>query len=297
MKKRVQSYKNIISKETNINIREDYKSGLSIRDLLKKYSIKSSEYIRSIIKGLTRTLSEADKVSHQLHPENFKHTSESKAKLREIRLKFMKEHPEKTAWRKRNKPSYPEECFIKYIKDRKLDEKYTIEREKSFFPYFADFAFEQLKLVVEIDGSQHLNSNRRESDIKKDEIIRNAGWKVIRLTENLVKTDWITIDSIFSNLDNIDNSNTKTFGIFKCSKKKYMKQSRLETGLTQKQVESNIKQRKTSWPSKEELSLLIKTESFVSISKKYNVTDNAVRKWCKHYNLPYKKKDINAGIE
>lgn len=153
----------------------------------------------------------------------------------------MKEHPEKTAWRKRNKPSYPEECFIKYIKDRKLDEKYTIEREKSFFPYFADFAFYEIKLVVEIDGSQHLDPIRKESDNKKDEIIRNSGWNVVRLTENLVKTDWNTIDSIFNNLDSIDNSNTKTFGIFKCSKKKYIKQPRLENGLTQKQIESNIK--------------------------------------------------------
>jgi hypothetical protein len=24
----------------------------------------------------------------------------------------------------------------------------------------------------------------------------------------------------------------------------------------------------------------------------YNVSDNAIRKWCKDYNLPYRKKDI-----
>ena len=55
---------------------------------------------------------------------------------------------------------------------------------------------------------------------------------------------------------------------------------------------SEIAQRKTQRPSKEELFELIKTTTFVEIAKKFGVSDNAVRKWCKAYNLPYKKKDI-----
>ena len=45
-------------------------------------------------------------------------------------------------------------------------------------------------------------------------------------------------------------------------------------------------------PTREELKTFIKTESFVSIAKKYGVTDNTIRKWCKAYNLPYRKADI-----
>lgn len=41
-------------------------------------------------------------------------------------------------------------------------------------------------------------------------------------------------------------------------------------------------------PSREELKKLIRNESFLKIGKRYNVSDNAVRKWCKTYNLPYK---------
>ncbi len=44
--------------------------------------------------------------------------------------------------------------------------------------------------------------------------------------------------------------------------------------------------------SREELKSLIRTESFVSIGKQFNVTDNAIRKWCKKLNLPFKKTDI-----
>lgn len=31
-----------------------------------------------------------------------------------------------------------------------------------------------------------------------------------------------------------------------------------------------------------------------SYIKKHGVSDNAIRKWCKKYNLPYKKKDIKS---
>ena len=49
---------------------------------------------------------------------------------------------------------------------------------------------------------------------------------------------------------------------------------------------------KSNCPSKEELEELLSKMSFVNIGKKYNVSDNAVRKWCKKYNLPYKYNDI-----
>jgi hypothetical protein len=42
---------------------------------------------------------------------------------------------------------------------------------------------------------------------------------------------------------------------------------------------------KTNRPNKDELSKLIQEMSFLQIGKKYNVSDNAVRKWCKFYNI------------
>ena len=45
-------------------------------------------------------------------------------------------------------------------------------------------------------------------------------------------------------------------------------------------------------PSKELLENLIQNNSFVKIGKMYNVSDNAVRKWCKSYGLPFRQKDI-----
>ncbi|QIW89910.1 HNH endonuclease [Bacillus phage Izhevsk] len=50
--------------------------------------------------------------------------------------------------------------------------------------------------------------------------------------------------------------------------------------------------RKSERPNKDDLLNLIKTKSFIDIGKMYGVSDNAVRKWCKSYELPYRKKDI-----
>lgn len=46
-------------------------------------------------------------------------------------------------------------------------------------------------------------------------------------------------------------------------------------------------------PSREELKSLIRTLPFLKIATIYNVSDNAIRKWCDKYSLPRNKKDIN----
>lgn len=45
-------------------------------------------------------------------------------------------------------------------------------------------------------------------------------------------------------------------------------------------------------PNREELKQLIRTTPFTIIAKQYNVSDNAVRKWCDSYNLPRKSTEI-----
>lgn len=52
------------------------------------------------------------------------------------------------------------------------------------------------------------------------------------------------------------------------------------------------RQRKIEWPQRDELKELIRAQPFSAIGKMYNVSDNAVRKWCKNYNLPAKKSEI-----
>ena len=46
-------------------------------------------------------------------------------------------------------------------------------------------------------------------------------------------------------------------------------------------------------PSREELKQMIRIVPFRTIGQKYGISDNSIKRWCKTYNLPYRKKDIN----
>lgn len=56
---------------------------------------------------------------------------------------------------------------------------------------------------------------------------------------------------------------------------------------------SKFKRRYSQRPSRNELKQLIRTKSFVEIGKMYNVSDNAIKKWCLSMDLPKTKKEIN----
>lgn len=50
-------------------------------------------------------------------------------------------------------------------------------------------------------------------------------------------------------------------------------------------------------PDRETLKALIRTLPFVKIAEQYNVSDNAIRKWCDKFDLPRTKKSINNFTE
>lgn len=58
----------------------------------------------------------------------------------------------------------------------RLRPKFT--RQLPIGPYFADFACRRVKLVVELDGSQHAESKR---DERRDKFLRQEGWTILRI--------------------------------------------------------------------------------------------------------------------
>lgn len=301
------NYNDVLSDETKQKIIDDYVNNfLSIREIAKKYNIKSKCYIAKLLGDKVRNASQGNIIAHKKYPENYKHSEETKNKLREIRLKFMAAHLEQTAWRQKNM-SYPEKMFDKLLKENGYYDKYKIVREFSVFPYFIDFAFINGKIAVEIDGSQHLLEERKKKDEEKDNLLIEQGWRVLRISEKIVKTDW---DIIIKTLDGLllENSNIdihilgklekpKTYikkehsetAIKKCSKNRI--KERNENGRTRAEEERILNSRKVKdRPTKEELIKLLNENSFVGVGKMFNVSDNAIRKWCKGYNIPHNTK-------
>ena len=291
-KKKNLSYDSIFTEEDKVNIVKDYVENLlTIRECMTKYGIRSKTYIAKLLEGKTRNNSEANKLAYKKHPERYKHTEESKSKLREKRLAFMKAHPEQTAWRQKNM-SYPEEMFLKFLNERGYADKFLIQREYSIFPYFIDFAFVDLKIAIEIDGSQHLLSERKAKDELKDALLIENGWRVIRIAESSVKKDWDSIQRVLD--DHIDLNTDVVYsqvGVVKPISLEYQKVERDEFGRSAKMTESAIKQRKVERPDKETFLQELKVGNFTSVGRKYGVSATAIRKWCKFYGMSHKSKD------
>lgn len=289
--------KYVFTEDEKQKIVNDYVNNyLSIKDIVKKYEIKSKGRISEILGDNVRSASEATKIAHKKYPERFKHSEETKNLMRKKRLQYMKENPEKTAWRQTN-ISYPEKCFKKLLIDNEFNKNYLIIREYSIYPYFIDFAFIDLKLAVEIDGSQHLLEERKIKDGEKDKLLINNGWSVLRFTAyDIVHNKELVLSKLKETIGNNEQIYEKV-GILKTPKTRiYKRKERGEDGLTDKQRKAAFNQRVVERPSKEFLSGLIKQKTFVEIGEKYGVSDSAVRKWCKTYGLLYRKRDISPKI-
>ena len=206
---------------------------------------------------------------------------------REKRINWLKENPKKTAWRLSNL-SYPETIFKQKCEDLKLHKKHLIIRERPVFPYFIDFAFENEKVAIEIDGSQHNLPERRESDLKKEQLLLQNGWRILRFTAKEIQTN---TEGCFFKLLSFISSNVQyeKVGMFENKDLKTLKKEQLNkerqknNGLTDKLISSSITQRKVNRPPHNQLIQEIKELGYSAVGRKYEVSDNAVRKWIKNY--------------
>jgi very-short-patch-repair endonuclease len=274
----------------------------SIRNLCDKYEVGKG-IITEIIGGLVRNYSESGKIGRKRFPQS--HTEESKQKLREKRLEFMKNHPEKTAWRTKN-ISYPEKVFLNKINEIGWSEKYSIVREFSVFPFFIDFAFVNEMVAVEIDGSQHLLEERKKKDQIKDVVLNKQGWCVIRISEREIKKN---IDETIEKLEvillssimekkyefgvvqspklTLEKKRKYEFGVIKLPKLSVKKERQIN-GLTEGELNRMLKGRKVERPPYTELIKSVEEIGYLATGKKYGVSDNAIRKWLRFY-LKYEK--------
>ena len=56
----------------------------------------------------------------------------------------------------------------------------TVNRQKVIGKYIVDFYIATVKLVIELDGSQHYEEKGVENDAKRDEFLNSLGVKVLR---------------------------------------------------------------------------------------------------------------------
>lgn len=121
------------------------------------------------------------------HPKSWlgkKHTEEQKRKISES---MKKAHAEGRAHnigecRWNNKHSYPEQWFIKVLKNEfDLEKNKDYKMEFPFHKFYLDFAWVDKKFCIEIDGEQHERfQEQKDRDIEKDKLLKEEGWMELR---------------------------------------------------------------------------------------------------------------------
>jgi very-short-patch-repair endonuclease len=94
-------------------------------------------------------------------------------------------------WRKRNQPSYAEQYVMNILEAYGVEYEY----EKPMGRYSVDFAFNDKKIALEIDGKQHEDPSRVESDKRKDEFLLQNGWRVYRIKWHGVYNETLAINT------------------------------------------------------------------------------------------------------
>jgi very-short-patch-repair endonuclease len=86
----------------------------------------------------------------------------------------------------RNKMTSAEQFLWSKLKEKQLG--CWFYRQKPIGIYIADFYCHKAKLVIEVDGAQHLSSENAEYDKERNEYMASIGIKVLRFSNKQVLT-------------------------------------------------------------------------------------------------------------
>jgi very-short-patch-repair endonuclease len=66
---------------------------------------------------------------------------------------------------------------------------YKFRRQYPILDYIVDFYCHKLKLIIEVDGGIHTLPEQAKSDKYRDNLLKNNGYNVIRLTNHEIETN------------------------------------------------------------------------------------------------------------
>ena len=82
-----------------------------------------------------------------------------------------------------------EACLWKYALRARQMKGYSFRRQRPIMNFIVDFACLELKLVIEVDGYTHSLDETIRKDIFKETILKNAGYYLLRFSDNEVLKD------------------------------------------------------------------------------------------------------------
>ncbi|GAB5408375.1 MAG: hypothetical protein BalsKO_07400 [Balneolaceae bacterium] len=105
----------------------------------------------------------------------------------------------KLASKNRRKATKSEACIWKYALSRKQT-GFTFKRQRPVLNYIADFMCQELKLIIEVDGSSHDSPEAFMKDLKRQSELENFGFKVLRFSDEEVLDNMDEVRRIISDV-------------------------------------------------------------------------------------------------
>jgi very-short-patch-repair endonuclease len=98
----------------------------------------------------------------------------------------------------RKNPTEAERLLWKHLRGRQLA-GFKFRRQYSVGPFICDFACPEVSVIVELDGSQHVEQS--DYDARRDSFLRSHGFRVLRFWNNdvLGRTE-VILETIFEAL-------------------------------------------------------------------------------------------------
>ena len=281
-------------KKINLNlfdwkkIQEKHDNGIFWTKLPNEFKFSRTVLLKAEKQGLIK------KVLHEK-----KHDNESKGKISEARKKYLKNNPDKHPWKCNSKfKSKPCELFKIKLKNENIF--FIEEYQPSLTRFYSiDIAFPNKKIGIEINGNQHYNNDGTLKDyyIERNNFLNELGWVIYDIHYSVVFLDEI-INDIVSKIKNFSLSlselelfTQKQLEIKKQKQEKRKKRCvdcNVEIHSTSKKCVMcyNISRRKVkNRPQHKQLLNEINETSYLAVGRKYGVSDKAIRKWLKYYEI------------
>lgn len=149
---------------------------------------------------------------------------------------------------------------------------------------------------IDKDRSNNSPDNLMVFSTRNDHIAYHAGAEAILQDDGSYKCQVVKVIYKYKNLLSTEDTKEESIEIVNIKNKEICPEcmQRLKSKGAKRCFECNKNYNRRNFPSKEELEQYIGKLSFVKIGRIYDVTDNTIRRWCKAYGLPYKKKQLNT---
>lgn len=162
-------------------VQKYYNEGNSIRECAQYFSLNPNTLMLASKRGdfVTRSSGEGTAIRHKKSP--FKHSQQTKDKLRNYMIERRKNgYNWSFAHSKNNGISWPEQFWMNVIQNEFEDKNYTFQYQMGRFAI--DFAWPHKKIALEIDGDQHYTQQEQKNrDKHKESLLCENGWTLIRI--------------------------------------------------------------------------------------------------------------------